>query len=107
MAPLNLKSQITDAQQVQYLLEHGAELGKSRYMYNSWNKLLVEVNLRGHQSVKKLIEATLKDRYNSKCTKRTCAPRSRNPNAPEGSEWATAKATAERQNDPEMKKLFE
>jgi hypothetical protein len=32
--------------------------------------------------------------------------RGANPNAPEGSEWATAKATAERQDDPEMKKLF-
>jgi ankyrin repeat protein len=62
--PLHFAAKEGHANVVQYLLEHGAELGKSRYMYNSWNKLLVEVNLRGHQSVKKLIEATLKDRYN-------------------------------------------
>ena len=48
---------------VQYLLEHGAELGKSRFTYNCWNKLLDEVDRRGHSAVKKLIEATLKERF--------------------------------------------
>lgn len=62
--PLHMAAKAGHTDVVQYLLEHGAELGKSRYMYNSWPKLIDELNRRGHQSVKKLIEATLKERYN-------------------------------------------
>jgi RNA polymerase sigma factor (sigma-70 family) len=62
--PLHFAAKEGHADVVQYLVEHGAELGKSRYMYNSWNKLIDEVDHRGHQTVKKLIEATLQERYN-------------------------------------------
>ena len=62
--PLHMAAKEGHTDVVQYLLEHGAELGKSRYLYNAWPKLLEELDRRGHQAVKKIIEATLKERYN-------------------------------------------
>lgn len=62
--PLHMAAKEGHTEVVQYLIEHGAELGQSRYLYNAWPKLLDELNRRGHQAVKKFIEATLKERYN-------------------------------------------
>lgn len=62
--PLHMAAKEGHTDVVQYLIEHGAELGKSRYTYNCWDKLLVEVDRRGHTTVKRLIEATLKKRFN-------------------------------------------
>ncbi len=62
--PLHMAVREGHADVVQYLLEHGADLGKSRYLYNSWDKVLSEVTHRGHLAVKKLLEAALKERFN-------------------------------------------
>ncbi len=62
--PLHMAGREGHADVVQYLLEHGADLGKSRFLYNSWDKLLSEIDRRGHLAVRKLIEAALRERFN-------------------------------------------
>lgn len=45
------------------LLEAGAEPGRSRYMYNSWQYLAREAKRRGYDDVLRVLESTLADRY--------------------------------------------
>ena len=62
--PLHMAAREGYTDVVQFLLEHGADLEKSRYLYNSWDKLLSEIERRGHLEVRKLIEAAFKERFN-------------------------------------------
>jgi len=48
---------------VQLLLNNGAEPGRSRYQYNSWQKLVVEAERRGYDDTLRVLESTLADRY--------------------------------------------
>ncbi|MBT3266019.1 ankyrin repeat domain-containing protein [Candidatus Poribacteria bacterium] len=48
---------------VALLLDNGAEPGQSRYMYNSWQKLVPEAKRRGYDVILGLLESTLRERY--------------------------------------------
>lgn len=48
---------------VQFLLDNGAEPGRSRFMYDSWQKLLPEARQRGYDDVVAVLESTLNARY--------------------------------------------
>jgi len=48
---------------VQFLLEQGANPGQSRFLYNSWDKMLDVAEERGHRAVKKLLEAAMTERF--------------------------------------------
>lgn len=62
--PLHMAARLGHADVVRYLLCHGADLGKSRSLYSSWDKLLVELTWREEQTVKVILETHLAERFN-------------------------------------------
>jgi ankyrin repeat protein len=62
--PLHMAAREGHVEIVHYLLQHGADAGKSCYQYNAWDKLLAEVSRRGQGAVRTLIEAELIRRFN-------------------------------------------
>jgi ankyrin repeat protein len=62
--PLHMAARQGHADVVRHLLNHGADLGKSRSLYSSWDKLLVELTWREEVSVKAILETHLTERFN-------------------------------------------
>jgi ankyrin repeat protein len=49
---------------VKLLLECGADPGQSRYTYNSWDKLLLCAQERGHRQIESLLQRAMQKRFN-------------------------------------------
>ena len=49
---------------VKLLLERGADPGKSRYTYDSWDKLLLCARERGHRQIESLLQRAMRKRFN-------------------------------------------
>ncbi len=62
--PIHMGVREGHADIVKLLLDAGADAGQSRFMYNSWNKLLDTARERGHNDVHTLLESAMKDRFN-------------------------------------------
>ncbi len=61
--PIHFAVREGHADVVRFLLDSGAEPGRSRYTYNSWQSLVAEATRRGYGDVLAVLEGALRDRY--------------------------------------------
>ncbi len=61
--PIHMAVREGHADVVQLLLEHGADPGQSRFLYDSWDKMLRVAEERGQGAVKGLLEAAMTERF--------------------------------------------
>jgi ankyrin repeat protein len=52
------------AEIVKLLLDQGADPGQSRFTYNSWDKLLLCAQARGHREVESMLQRAMRRRFN-------------------------------------------
>jgi ankyrin repeat protein len=61
--PIHLAVRAGHAEIVQLLLDQGADPGQSRFTYNSWDKLLLCANERGHRQVEFMLRRAMTRRF--------------------------------------------
>lgn len=61
--PIHFAVREGHADLVKTLLDSGAEPGRSRYMYRSWQTLLEEAERRGHRQILEILETEMTRRY--------------------------------------------
>ncbi len=61
--PVNFAVREGHAEVTQYLLDNGADPGRSRYLARSWQSLVQEATRRGYRDVLRVVEAALAERY--------------------------------------------
>ncbi|MBT3269695.1 sigma-70 family RNA polymerase sigma factor [Candidatus Poribacteria bacterium] len=61
--PIHFAVREGHAEIVRLLLDAGAEPGRSRYIYNSWQDLVADARRRGYDDVLSVLESTLRTRY--------------------------------------------
>src|SRR5690348_4839270 len=61
--PIHMAVRAGDAEIVQLLLDQGADPGQSRFTYNSWDKLLLCANERGHRRVESVLRRAMTRRF--------------------------------------------
>ncbi len=62
--PIHMAVREGHAEIVKLLLDHGADPGQSRFLGNSWDKLLLVAQEREYRDVETLLEQTLKRKFN-------------------------------------------
>jgi Ankyrin repeats (3 copies) len=62
--PIHMAVRAGHAEIVKLLLERGADPGQSRFTYNSWDKLLLCANERGHRQVGTVLRRAMTKRFN-------------------------------------------
>jgi ankyrin repeat protein len=62
--PIHMAVREGHAEIVKLLLEQGADPGESIYTYNSWDKLLLSAQERGHREVDLVLTRTMRKRFN-------------------------------------------
>jgi ankyrin repeat protein len=62
--PIHMAVREGHAEIVKLLLEQGADPGQSIYTYNSWDKLLLCAQERGHREVESVLTRTMRKRFN-------------------------------------------
>jgi len=61
--PIHFAVYAGDATMVRLLLDHGADAGQSRFLCNSWDRLLNAARERGYDDIAAILERTLKQRF--------------------------------------------
>lgn len=61
--PVHMAVWTGNAAMTRFLLEHGSEPGRSRFMYYAWDKLLAAAQIRGFDDVHAVLVETLRERY--------------------------------------------
>jgi ankyrin repeat protein len=62
--PIHMAVREGYAEIVKLLLDHGADPGQSRFSYNSWDRLLLIAQERGHRQIESMLERAMKKRFN-------------------------------------------
>ena len=62
--PIHMAVREGHADVVKLLLDHGADPGRSRFLYNSWDKLLRVANERGHKKTEALLQRAMEKKFN-------------------------------------------
>ncbi len=62
--PIHMAVREGYAEIVKLLLDHDADPGQSRFTYNSWDKLLLIAEERGHRQVESMLQRAMRKRFN-------------------------------------------
>ena len=62
--PIHMAVREGYAEIVKLLLDHDADPGQSRFTYNSWDKLLLIAEERGHRQVESILQRAMRKRFN-------------------------------------------